>query len=57
VRLRRSTSASDDAVGKEAYEGIISFNNVSPDHEKVIVDFVLNAQRQFEQNLGITLEI
>lgn len=56
VRLRRSSSASEDAVGKEAYEGIISFNNVSPDHEKVIVDFVLNAQRQFEQNLGITLE-
>ncbi|OQA05194.1 MAG: Methyl-accepting chemotaxis protein 4 [bacterium ADurb.Bin374] len=56
VRLRRSSTGSEDTVGKDAYEGIISFNNVSPDHEKVIVDFVLNAQRQFEQNLGITLE-
>ena len=52
VRLRRS--GSDDAVGKDTYEGIISFNNVSQEHEKVIVEYVLNAQRQFEQNLGIT---
>jgi methyl-accepting chemotaxis protein len=39
---------------KEIHECIISFNNVSNEHEKVIVDFVMSEQRQFEQNLGIT---
>ncbi len=39
--------------GKSLKECIISFNNVSPEHEKVIVDFVMSAQRQFEINLGL----
>lgn len=35
-------------------ECVISFNNISHDHEKLIVDFVMNAQKQFEINLGLT---
>ncbi len=63
VRLKSSSSsiASEDASGsdflatqKSVKECIISFNNISSEHEKVIVDFVLNAQRQFEINLGLT---
>ncbi len=50
VRLRR---AGNDQVGKENYEAVVSFNNVLPEQEKHIVDFVLEAQRQFEQNLGL----
>lgn len=38
---------------KEIHECIISFNNVSKDTEKIIVEYVMSAQRQFEQNLGI----
>jgi methyl-accepting chemotaxis protein len=38
---------------KEIHECIISFNNVSQEHEKVIVEYVMDAQRQFEQNMGI----
>ncbi len=38
---------------KEIHECIISFNNVSAETEKIIVEFVMSAQRQFEQNLGI----
>ncbi len=53
VRLKKSGSAEAEALGKDTYEGVISFNNVSPEHEKVIVDYVLNAQKQFEQALGI----
>lgn len=53
VRLKKSASADIEALGKETYEGVISFNNVSPEHEKIIVEFVLNAQKQFEQALGI----
>ncbi len=34
-------------------ECIISFNNVNPEHEKTIVDFVMSSQRQFELNLGL----
>lgn len=51
VRLRKANTG--DSVGKDSYEGIVSFNNVSSDYEKIIVDFVLEAQRQFEQQLGI----
>ncbi len=56
VRLKREIRASDDSTmtGKPVHECIISFNNVSNEDEKVIVNFVLNAQRQFEQNLGIS---
>ncbi|HNV69418.1 MAG TPA: methyl-accepting chemotaxis protein [Candidatus Ozemobacteraceae bacterium] len=50
VRLRR---AGNDQVGKDNFEAIVSFNNVLPEQEKYIVDFVLEAQRQFEQNLGL----
>ncbi|NCB40682.1 MAG: hypothetical protein EOM80_18130, partial [Erysipelotrichia bacterium] len=38
---------------KAVRECIVSFNNVSMEHEKVIVDFVMSAQRQFEINLGL----
>lgn len=63
VRLKSSSSSvsSEEASGsdflatqKSVKECIISFNNISSEHEKVIVDFVLNAQRQFEINLGLT---
>jgi len=56
VRLRKLNGAAEETMGKDTFEGIISFNNVSSDHEKVIVDYVLNAQKQFEQNLGISTE-
>ena len=35
-------------------ECIISFNNLSKDLEAIIVEFVMNAQKQFESNLGLT---
>jgi len=56
VRLKRAQNESEDSIGKETYEGIISFTNVSPEHAKIIVEFVLNAQKQFEINLGISAE-
>lgn len=62
VRLKSSSTATSEDVSngdfltnqKSVKECIISFNNISADHEKVIVDFVMNAQRQFEINLGLT---
>lgn len=51
VRLRKANSG--DMIGKDTYEGVVSFNNVSAEYERIIVDFVLEAQRQFEQQLGI----
>lgn len=62
VRLKSSSPAASEDVSngdfltnqKSVKECIISFNNISADHEKVIVDFVMNAQRQFEINLGLT---
>lgn len=62
VRLKSSSTAASEDVSngdfltsqKSVKECIISFNNISADHEKVIVDFVMNAQRQFEINLGLT---
>ena len=57
VRLKLCSSEIDDtnmmSTEKELRECIVSFNNISNEHEKFIVDFVINAQRQFEQNLGI----
>jgi methyl-accepting chemotaxis protein len=56
VRLKASASASSEDFMSEkklVRECIVSFNNVSAEHEKVIVDFVMNAQRQFEVNLGL----
>ncbi|MBQ2592456.1 MAG: PilZ domain-containing protein, partial [Candidatus Riflebacteria bacterium] len=47
------SNASMASKAKSLKECIISFNNVSPEHEKVIVDFVMSAQRQFEINLGL----
>lgn len=35
------------------HECIISFNNLPRDLETVIVEFVMNAQKQFESNLGL----
>lgn len=58
-RLVRSKSllgsSSEDFMSdkKTIRECIVSFNNVSAEHEKVIVDFVMGAQRQFEINLGL----
>lgn len=56
VRLKATTGASSEdfmSDKKMVQECVVSFNNVSKEHEKVIVDFVMNAQRQFEVNLGI----
>lgn len=58
VRLKKGGASQDekeiaDSSDKLVFEGIISFNNLSPENEKNIVDFVMNAQKQFEQNLGI----
>ena len=62
VRLKESNSSSaedysDDTQmntkARRMKECIISFNNVSSEHEKIIVDFVMSSQRQFEQNLGL----
>lgn len=55
VRLKRS-SANDPDSNREFFEGIISFNNVSVEHGKIIMEFVLSNQRQFEQNMGIVHE-
>ena len=44
----------NSAPQKTTKECIISFNAISSEHEKIIVDFVMNAQRQFEINLGLT---
>lgn len=59
VRLKNSSS-NDDSLDTEIFnnqkilrECIVSFNNVSQEHEKIIVDFVMSAQRQFEINLGL----
>lgn len=56
VRLKASmTTSSEDFMSnkKQVQECIVSFNNVSKEHEKIILDFVMSAQRQFEVNLGI----
>ncbi|MBF0502523.1 MAG: PilZ domain-containing protein [Candidatus Riflebacteria bacterium] len=53
VRLRRTAG---EGMGKGTFEGIVSFNNVSAEHEKVIVEYVLDAQRHFEHQLGINAE-
>lgn len=56
VRLKASTSTSSEDFMQEkkaVHECVVSFNNVSNEHEKVIVDFVMAAQKQFEVNLGL----
>lgn len=62
VRLKDSNSSSQEdysddndlnVKARRMKECIISFNNISSEHEKVIVDFVMSSQRQFEQNLGL----
>lgn len=62
VRLKESNSSSSEDYSDDTQmntkarrmkECIISFNNVSSEHEKIIVDFVMSSQRQFEQNLGL----
>lgn len=56
LKLGGGSSSTEDFItssAKEIHECIISFNNVPSETEKVIVDYVINAQRQFEQNLGI----
>ena len=62
VRLKESGSSSQEysddtdlngGKSRKMKECIISFNNVSAEHEKFIVDFVMSSQRQFEQNLGL----
>lgn len=56
VRLKSAQVDNDSFMSnkKSVRECIVSFNNVSVDHEKIIVDFVMSAQRQFEQNLGLS---
>ena len=59
VRLKASSSADNDATDflretRQTRECIVSFNNVIAEHEKIIVDFVMSSQRQFEINLGLT---
>ncbi|MBU1108221.1 MAG: PilZ domain-containing protein [Candidatus Riflebacteria bacterium] len=56
VRLKAAAPTGDDFMSsrKTIHECIVSFNNVSLEHEKIIVDFVMSAQRQFEINLGLT---
>lgn len=56
LKIGGGTASSEEFLTssvKEIHECIISFNNVSADTEKIIVEFVMSAQRQFEQNLGI----
>ncbi len=48
-----SKSDATENNAKVLKECIVSFNNVQPDQEKIIVDFVMNSQRQFEINLGL----
>ncbi len=43
-----------NAVKRIIHECIISFNNVSSEHEKTIIEFVMSAQKQFESNLGLS---
>ncbi len=59
VRLKASSSADNDTTDflretRQTRECIVSFNNVTVEHEKIIVDFVMSSQRQFEINLGLT---
>lgn len=58
LKLGGGSSLSGDEFlshsAKDIHECIISFNNVSKEYERIIVDYVMSAQRQFEQNLGIT---
>lgn len=56
VRLKAAQVGNDGFMSNKraVRECIVSFNNVSLEHEKIIVDFVMSAQRQFEQNLGLT---
>ncbi|MBI3037420.1 methyl-accepting chemotaxis protein, partial [bacterium] len=51
VRLRHLTN--EVSAGKNVYEGVISYSNLSMEHEKLIVDYVKTLQSQFEANLGI----
>jgi methyl-accepting chemotaxis protein len=59
VRLKPMVSSANHdesfALGKRIiHECIISFNNISKEHEKTIVEFVMSAQKQFESNLGLS---
>jgi methyl-accepting chemotaxis protein len=59
VRLKPMVSSANHeesfTLGKRIiHECIISFNNISKEHEKTIVEFVMNAQKQFESNLGLS---
>jgi len=56
VRLKDSISSSSEDFmqdKKTVHECVVSFNNISHEHERVIVDFVMAAQKQFEVNLGL----
>lgn len=59
VRLRLCSTNLDEeedimSTARNLRECVVSFNNISSEHEKFIVNFVMDAQRQFEVNLGIT---
>jgi len=53
VRLRNAPSPMGDVTGKPLFEAIVSFNNVPPETEKLIMEFVLNSAKQSEASLGI----
>lgn len=57
VRLKLCSSNEEEedmmSSDRSLRECIVSFNNISAEHEKFIVNFVMDAQRQFEVNLGI----
>ncbi|MBF0405874.1 MAG: PilZ domain-containing protein [Candidatus Riflebacteria bacterium] len=52
VRLRKTQS--QDKL--DVFEAVVSFNNISHEHEKLIVTHVIDAQKSFEQQLGIRAE-
>ncbi|MDD3377104.1 MAG: Methyl-accepting chemotaxis protein McpB [bacterium ADurb.Bin157] len=56
VRLKAAVSTTEDNFGKArklVRECIVSFNEISQEHEHIIVDFVMSSQKQFESNLGL----
>jgi methyl-accepting chemotaxis protein len=53
VRLKAAINQNDVSSGKTLYDAIVSFNNLNPESERIIVDYVLNTVRQSELSLGI----
>ncbi|NLM16500.1 MAG: hypothetical protein GX221_02145 [Candidatus Riflebacteria bacterium] len=67
VRIRDSRDSSADFSQSDDFEEnlsvmntkpsskfcVVAFNNVTPDQEQIILDYVMNAQKQFETDLGL----